>query len=129
MQIFKSKWFTRYAARSGIEDCDLVRIVESMERGSVDANLGGGVIKQRVARTGAGKSGGYRTILFYKKGELVFFIYGFSKKDRDNITGAELREFKKLAGIMLSMTQAQLERQEARGDLERIKTYEEKKGK
>lgn len=73
------------------------------EASRIDADLGGGVIKQRVARRGQGKSGGLRTIILFRRGELAFFIYGFAKSDRDNIRADELRTFRKLADEMLRL--------------------------
>jgi hypothetical protein len=71
--------------------------------------LGGGVYKRRVARAGAGKSGGYRVIVFFKYRHHVFFMYGFAKSDRDNIEDDELRKFKRTAKHMLTMTDPQIE--------------------
>jgi len=88
----------------------------------IDADLGGGVIKQRVARTGGGKSGGYRTITLYRKADIAFFVYGFSKSDRENVTRQELQGFKKLAGEMLKMTEMDIERLIKAGHLERVKS-------
>jgi hypothetical protein len=53
VRIFKSKWFQRFAKKEGIADPDLCEAVARAEKGQIDADLGGGVIKQRVARTGA----------------------------------------------------------------------------
>lgn len=78
------------------------------EKGLIDADLGGGVIKQRIARKGRGKSGGYRTIIFFRSGELAFFIYGFAKSSRDNIETDELADYKKLATLYLALSDKQL---------------------
>lgn len=104
MRIFKNKWFVKFAKREGILDSQLLMAVEEAESGRIDANYGGGVIKQRIARAGGGKSGGYRSIIFYLKGEKAFFVYGFSKKDQDNIDRDEEIYFKKLAKVTLKMT-------------------------
>lgn len=126
MQIFKNKWFARFADKEGIEDRKLCEAVKAAERGTIDADLGGGVIKQRVARHGAGKSGGYRTVILYRKADVAFFVYGFSKNERDNITRPELQGFKKLAGDMLDMTPKQIENQVASGHLQRVNCDDEK---
>ena len=107
MLIFKNKWFARFAEKEGIGNRKLIQAVQSAERGIVDADLGGGVIKQRVARDGAGKSGGFRTIVLHRRGDRAFLVYGFPKSDRDSITVGELREFKKLAEVMLDITSKQ----------------------
>jgi len=78
----------------------LCEAIERAERGIVDADLGGGVIKQRLAREGQGKSGGFRSILLFRRG---VFVYGFAKSDRDNIRRDELKAFRKLAGEMLTL--------------------------
>lgn len=59
--------------------------------------MGGGVIKQRIARENGGKSGGFRSIIFFKAGNSAFFVYGFAKNERDNISANDLRDFKKFA--------------------------------
>ncbi len=73
-------------------------------RGRADADLGGGVIKQRIARPGQGKSGGFRSIVLFRRGTKAFFVYGFAKSDRDNIRIDELKAFRKLAEQMLGLS-------------------------
>src|SRR5271154_4602397 len=76
------------------------------ERGLVDADSGGGVIKQRLARAGGGKSGGFRTIVLFRSGKCAFFVHGFAKNERDNISDAELAAFRMLATEMLAYDDA-----------------------
>ena len=76
----------------------------------IDADLGGSVIKQRVARPGRGKSGGYRTIIIFKRGEIAFFVYGFAKSEQDNLDKQEEEQYKKAAKELLALTETQLER-------------------
>lgn len=95
--IFKSKWFSRFASRQGIGDQELCIAVRRAEQGLIDADLGGKVIKQRIARENGGKSGGFRSIILFQIKENSFFVYGFSKNQQDNITQQELKGFKKLA--------------------------------
>jgi hypothetical protein len=109
MRIFKIKRFARFADREGIIDADLVEAVRRAERGLVDADLGGGVIKQRVARQGKGKSGGYRTIILLKTGKLAFFVFGFAKKDADTLPRDDLDYAKTFAKAIFKFTAAQLE--------------------
>lgn len=104
MRIFKNKWFAKFAKKERISDKKLIEAVKDAEAGKVDANYGGGVIKQRIARSRAGKSGGYRSIILYLRGSKAFFVYGFSKKDQDNITDEEAAYFKKLAKLTLTMS-------------------------
>lgn len=75
----------------------------------IDADLGGGLIKQRVAREGGGKSGGYRTLVFFRHAERAIFAFGFAKSDKGRLSAAELRVYKKAAKIVLALTQAQID--------------------
>ncbi|MDX2266907.1 MAG: type II toxin-antitoxin system RelE/ParE family toxin [Bryobacter sp.] len=97
MRIFLSKWFQRFARREAIADADLQKAVERAEKGQIDADLGGEVIKQRIARPGKGRSKGYRTIILFRRGERAFFLYGFSKSQRANINAEEEKQFKEAA--------------------------------
>ena len=85
MRIFKTKWFVRFARRERIKDHALLDAIARAEKGLIDADLGSGLLKQRVARAGEGRSGGYRTIIAYRAGGLAVFLYGFAKNERDNI--------------------------------------------
>jgi len=102
MRIFKNKVFDRFARRSGLGDTALCNAIETAERGLIAADLGGGVIKQRIARPGEGKSGGFRTIILFRAQQRAVFVYGFAKNERENIGKQELAEFKKLAALILA---------------------------
>jgi len=110
VRIFKNKSFGRFAAKAPITDPALREAVAEIERGLHDADLGSGVFKKRIARTGAGKSGGFRTIVLYKVAQLAIFVFGFAKSDRDNIDDDEKEAFKKLAKEMLAYDDAALEK-------------------
>jgi hypothetical protein len=101
-EIYKTKGFARYARRERLNDAALCEAVKRANRGIVDADLGRGVIKQRVARPGQGRSGGFRVILFYRLGNRVVFVEGFSKNEKSNITADELKQLRKLAITFLS---------------------------
>lgn len=101
MRLFKNKWFTRYARQVGVDDAMLCQAIREVSQGIPDADLGGGVIKQRIARPGSGKSGGFRSIVLFRAGALAFFVYGFAKSERSNIGADELKAFRKLASVML----------------------------
>jgi len=116
MLILKSRWFQRFAQREGISDSVLKRTVELAESGLVDADLGGGVIKQRIARSGQGKSGGYRAILFFRRGDRAVFVYGFSKSQMENISKQEERAFREAAQFVLALHAKQLRALVDRGD-------------
>lgn len=100
-RVFKSKEFARFARKAPIEDAALCRAVEEIHAGLIDADLGGGVFKQRVRRAGQGKSGGFRTILLLRLDEIAIFVLGFSKADRANITSEELMAFREIARGLL----------------------------
>lgn len=121
MRIFKSKWFVRFARKERISDQTLIKLVADVEAGNIDANYGSGVIKQRIARSGGGKSGGYRSIILYLKGSRAFFVYGFSKKDQDNISIDEETYFKKLAKLTLSMSNDDIAALVEEGTYEEVK--------
>jgi hypothetical protein len=101
MRIFKNKAFTRFARKAGINDANLCKAVSDAENGLLDADLGGGVIKQRVARSGGGKSGGFRTLILFRMGSKAFFVHGFAKNEQANIDDDDLVTLRNLAEIML----------------------------
>ena len=83
--------------------------VNGLEAGQADADLGGGVYKARVARPGEGKSGGYRVIVFFKKGMRTFFVYGFAKSVMDNIDEKQLRNFKLAAKTIFKYSDKEID--------------------
>ena len=125
MRVFKNKVFARFAERNNIEDHHLCDAVQRAERGLIDADLGGGVIKQRVARPGKGRSGGFRTIILFRTTERAFFVYGFAKNRKANIEEHQLKAFKAVAGTALNMTNTELQILLQLGELIEVK-YDEK---
>jgi hypothetical protein len=117
VRIFKLKAFARFMQRERITDAMLCKAVAGAERGLVNANLGGGLVKLRVARPGQGKSGGYRTLLAYRKGERSVFLYGFAKNERDNIDEVELRLWRARARAFLELSEDALEARIADDDV------------
>src|SRR5271157_5059720 len=122
MRIFKSRWFQRFARKEGIADAVLRQAVARAEKGQIDADLGGGVIKQRIARPGQGKSKGYRTIVLFRRGARAFFVYGFSKSQRANIDADEEGQFKEAAKLVLALTEMQLAERLKRGSFVEVKS-------
>jgi hypothetical protein len=120
MRIFKNTAFSRFARKHSLSDAALKNAANQLEQGHFDADLGGGVYKQRIAREGAGKSGGYRLVIFFKAGELTFFVRGFAKSDQANISRAELKDFKEMAGFMLTLNDKELAARLAKKKLEEI---------
>ena len=121
MRIFKTKWLARFAKHEGIADSNLREAVARAERGLIDADLGGGLIKQRVARRGKGRSGGYRMLIAHRLVNRAVFLYGFAKNERDNIDGDELATLKEIAAVWLSADTAKIERAIAEGLLVEVK--------
>lgn len=121
MRIFKTRWMARFARKSGIEDALLVEAIERAEKGLVDADLGGGVIKQRVGRPGRGRSGGYRTLIAFRVGDRAVFVYGFAKSAQDNITPAELWRLKEVAHDWLLADETIIATALRTGELEEVK--------
>ena len=120
-RVFKTRWFERFARKEKIPDPALIDAVARAENGQVDADLGGGVIKQRLARPGRGKSGGYRTIIFFRRGERAVFAYGFAKSDRANIDDDEEKQFKEAARHVLQLTEKQIEALVKNGDFVEVR--------
>lgn len=121
MRIFKTKWFTRYARKLQIKDEDLCDAVKRTERGIVDADLGGGLLKLRIPRQGQGRSGGYRMLIAYRQGNRAIFLYGFAKNERDNIQDNELKTLKEIAADWLKAGEKDLKNAIEKGVLEEIK--------
>ena len=109
MRVFKTKEFGRFARREKIADQLLCDAVGRLERGLIDADLGGGLVKQRIARPGQGRSGGFRTLLVYRMRTRSVFVYGFAKSERGNIDPDELVFWRKVAAAYLAMSEEAIE--------------------
>ncbi len=108
MRVFTTKVFARFVRRERLDDKRLCEAIARAERGSIDAELGGNLIKQRIARPGGGRSGGYRTVIAYRASQRSVFLYGFAKSERDNIGDWELDGLKKLARHYLGYSDARI---------------------
>jgi hypothetical protein len=108
LRVFASKWFVRFARKEKIENERLREVIARAEEGSVDAELGGNLIKQRVARQGRGRSAGYRTVIAYQPNARSIFLYGFAKSKRENIETNDLENLKNLAKRLLTLTDAEI---------------------
>lgn len=120
MRVFKNKSFARFARKARITDAVLCAAIDAASRGLVDADLGGGVVKQRIARQGEGKSGGFRTIILFRLRERAFFVHGFAKNEQDNIRDDELEAFKMLAAEMMAYDDDALAKAIANGTLTEV---------
>ncbi len=126
MRLFKTKWFMRYARQERIGDHSLIDAIERAERGLVDADLGGGIIKQRVARSGQGRSGGFRLLIGYRSGNRAVFLYGFAKNERDNIEPDELETLREIGAAWIEANKEYLENAIKKGILAEV-SYDDKK--
>ncbi len=117
MRTFKTKAFARFADREGLEDAALCEAARRAGEGLIDADLGSGVIKQRIARKGGGRSGGFRTIVLFRRGALAFFVYGFAKSDRENLRRDERATYRLLADEYLSLDAAGIDAVRATGTI------------
>jgi len=124
VRTFKTKAFTRFADKAGISDAALCWAVRDAERGLLAADLGGGIVKQRIARPGQGKSGGFRTLIVFRAGTRAIFVHGFAKSEKDNIEKDELLALKKLAAELLAYNDKALARVVASGVLAEVKCDE-----
>jgi hypothetical protein len=125
VRVFKTKWFVRFARKERIADHTLREAVEQAERGLIDADLGNGVIKQRVARSGQGKSGGYRTIIIYRSERRAIFVFGFAKSSMANLEPDELDGYRKLAAMYLAKSEKDMDGYVDEGALCEVKDDEE----
>ncbi|MEQ1775142.1 MAG: type II toxin-antitoxin system RelE/ParE family toxin [Burkholderiales bacterium] len=121
MHAYKTRTFARWIKREGLADRDLRDALLEMQNGLVDARLGGGLVKKRIARAGQGKSGGYRVLVASNFGERWVFMFGFAKNERDNIDDDELKLIKRLAATFLNLSESDVRKALAAGELLEIK--------
>ena len=127
MRVFKTKEFIRFAHREKITDKRLCDAVDRAVRGLIDADLGGGLIKQRVARPGQGRSGGYRILMAFRSKHRTVFVYGFAKNERDNIDPDELQYWQRIATAFLRMDDVRLKQMVDQMELKEVSCNEESK--
>lgn len=110
MRIFKNKWFQRWARKEGVSDAALCEAAREVVAGVVDADLGGGLFKKRLARAGGGKSGGYRLLLGYRKPNVarIVFVFAFAKSERANITKSEEAPLRMVAELFFSASDEEI---------------------
>ena len=110
----------RFAKAERIADTALVKAIDDAARGLIDADLGGGLIKLRIARPGAGKRGGYRMLIGFRAGHRAVFIFGFAKKDMDNISDSQLAIVRQLGQDIMQAKDAEIQQQVESGTLQEI---------
>lgn len=119
-RVFKTRHFVRWMRKSELTNAALCLAVQEMAAGLIDADLGGHVVKKRVALPGRGKSGGARTLVATQKGNRWFFVFGFEKNERANISHTELEALQALASELLALSGDQLSRAVEDGALQEI---------
>ena len=124
MRIYKSKWFSKWADKEGLQNSDLTIAVQEMQDGLIDADLGGYVVKKRVGLNGQGKRGGARTLLAFKIDEKAFFMFGFAKNQQDNIDKKALKTLRLMAKELLSYSEKQILTAINKGELIEVKHNE-----
>lgn len=98
MRVYKTKSFHRWAKKERLTNTALLHAVDEMEQGLIDADLGGHVYKKRMAIGGRGKCGGVRTLIAYQYGDRAFFMYGFAKNQKANVSPTERRVLPPVSG-------------------------------
>lgn len=117
MSIYTTRWFDRWARKQGLTTTSLCAAVREMTDGLHDADLGGGLFKKRIGRSGQGKSGGYRTLVATNKRDRWVFVFGFPKNERGSIDKDETEGLKKLAAHLLLLTAQALGKAQRAGEL------------
>jgi hypothetical protein len=122
MRVFKTRMFARWADKEGVSDAALLAAMDEISRGLIDANLGGHVFKKRVGIGGRGKSGGVRTLLALRVGDRAFFVFGFAKNERSNVSDKELETLKRLASQLLGYDARELREALSTGKLYEVES-------
>lgn len=119
-RVLKTRHFSRWMRKTELSDAALCGAVREMEQGLIDAALGGGIFKKRVALPGRGKSGGSRTLVATNKADRWFFVFGFEKSEKANISATELEALQHIAMDLLTLKTVALNSQIAMGALQEI---------
>ena len=121
MDIFKTKAFDKWAKKERLKNTELIQAINEIEKGLVDADLGSGIYKKRISQNNRGKSACARSFIAYKAAQKAFFLYGFPKNARSNITEKETQALKRMAKEVLNYSHNQLERLIKNQELMRVK--------
>lgn len=105
----KTKTFTKWMRKCKIQDCDLLRAINEMERGLIDADLGFNTYKKRIGLTGIGKRSGARVIVATQLMKRWFFIYGFAKNEKSNVSRDELIYLQEVSKRLLNLTDSDID--------------------
>jgi hypothetical protein len=120
MSIYKTRLFSRWARKQGLQDSVLCQAVREIRCGLYEADLGGNLLKKRIARPGQGKSAGYRTIVATCVGGRCFFLYGFAKNEQSDIDDDEQVALKAWAKTLLAMPPPALAEAEEAGEVMKV---------
>ena len=124
MNVYLSKAFTRMARRGGLTDIHICQAVAEMNIGLIDANLGAGLFKKRIAMPGQGKRGSWRALLGFQAGKKAFFLYLFPKNSRDNIEDDEMKALKRLTRYYLTLKPSEIKTALQCGELNEVNCNE-----
>ena len=124
MNVYLSKAFTRLARREGLTDVHICQAVAEMNTGLIDANLGAGLFKKRIAMPGQGKRGSWRALLGFHAGKKAFFLYLFPKNSRDNIEDDEIKALKRLTRYYLTLKPSEIKTALQCGELNEVNCNE-----
>jgi hypothetical protein len=119
-RVFKTRHFSRWMRKTELTDRALCEAVAEMAHGLVDADLGGGVVKKRIGLAGRGKRGGVRTLVATRQGDRWFFVFGFEKNERANVSPDELAALQELAADLLARNGDELDSAVEDGSLQEI---------
>lgn len=108
VKALKNRQFARWAEREQVTDRALCMAVREIERGLVDAELGGFLLKKRIPKGHKGKSGALRTIIAYRQEHRLVFLFGFAKRDRANIDQTEKQALLELGSVYMAMSEKDL---------------------
>jgi len=121
---FKTKTFSRWMKKTGLRDASLLLAINEMENGLIDADLGGNVLKKRVAFQGAGKRSGARVLVASKVSGKWFFLFGFGKNERENISNDELIQLQGTARLLLHLSETDIEKLLLIGELKELGNHD-----
>jgi hypothetical protein len=124
VRVFKTKVFARFARRARIDDRSICEAVHRAAAGLIDADLGAGLIKQRIARSGRGRSGGFRVIVIWRRKDRSIFVHGLAKNERDSIDDKDLASLKDLAALFLTYDSKKLNRAVVEGELVEVSCHD-----
>ena len=123
-RILKTKAFAKWMLKNNLCGNDLSNSVKEMEGGLIDADLGSNLYKKRIALAGGGKRSGARVIVASRLLKRWFFIFGFAKNEKSNISEDELLYLQEAAKRLLNLTDRDIDTAISTGELKELKTHD-----